>query len=85
MPGASETQSKQVGMGGRRFVHSKKKAPKAADRYRDDYHVQKKRVAEAAESRKEGGHLRTVDQVRKMRIQKEQKKKKNARPSRKRK
>ena len=66
-------------------MHTKKKAPKAPDRFRDDYHVQKKRAADAAESRKEGGNLRTVDQVRKMRVQKEQKKKKNARPSRKRK
>jgi hypothetical protein len=43
-------------------MHTKKNAPKAPDRFRDDYHVQKKRAAEAAESRKEGGNLRTVDQ-----------------------
>ena len=78
-------QTKQGDLRGRRFLHSKRKEPKAPDRYRDDYHVQKKRAAEAAEARKEGGHLRTVEQVRKLRIQKDQKKRKNARPSRKRK
>jgi ATP-dependent RNA helicase DDX54/DBP10 len=69
----------QVGLAARRFKHTKTKAPKAPDRFRDDYHLQKKRAAEAT---KEGSQLRTVDQIRKLRLQKEQKKKKNARPSR---
>jgi ATP-dependent RNA helicase DDX54/DBP10 len=37
--------------GGRRFKHRQEKVPKAADKYRDDYHVRKKRVAEAKEKR----------------------------------
>ena len=83
--GTSETPLNRFGLSGRRFKHTKNRAPKAPDRFRDDYHVQKKRASEAAESRKEGGQLRTVDQIRKLRLQKEHKKKKNARPSRKRK
>ena len=55
------------------------------DRFRDDYHVKKKRATEAAASRNEGDQLRTVDQIQKLRLQKEQKKKKNARPTKKRK
>jgi ATP-dependent RNA helicase DDX54/DBP10 len=66
-------------------MHTKNKAPKAPDRYRDDYQVQKKRAAEAAEARKDGGQLRNAEQIRKMRLVKEQRKKKNARPTRKRK
>ena len=83
--GTTETPLNQFGLSGRRFKHTKNKAPKAPDRFRDDYHVQKKRALEAAESRKEGGQLRTVDQIRKLRQQNEKKKKKNARPTRKRK
>jgi ATP-dependent RNA helicase DDX54/DBP10 len=83
--GTSETTQNQFGLSGRRFKHTKNRAPKAPDRFRDDYHVQKKRAADAAESRKEGGQLRTVDQVRKIRMQAEQRKKKNARPAKRRK
>ncbi|CAA9958511.1 ATP-dependent RNA helicase DBP10 [Pyrenophora teres f. maculata] len=75
-----------------RYKHKAEKAPKQADRYRDDYHVQKKRVAEAKEKRigafKDGGaknELRDVDAVRKNRRVKEQRQAKNARPSKKRK
>jgi ATP-dependent RNA helicase DDX54/DBP10 len=75
-----------------RYKHKAEKAPKQADRYRDDYHVQKKRVAEAKEKRigafKDGGaksELRDVDTVRKNRKVQENKQKKNARPSKKRK
>jgi ATP-dependent RNA helicase DDX54/DBP10 len=54
--------------------------------YRDDYEVQKKKVAKAAELKKDGAtKLRTFDQIRKMRAVQERKKKKNARPSRKKK
>lgn len=83
--GTAETSSNRFGLSGRRFKHTKSKAPKAPDRFRDNYHVQKKRATEATESRKEGSQLRTIEQIHKLRAQKEQKKKKNARPSRKRK
>ena len=77
---------------GRRFKHKSEKAPKEADRFRDDYHVRKKRVEEARQKRigrfKDGGaknELRGVDDVRKQRNIKEKRKEKNARPSKKRK
>lgn len=79
-------------VGGPRYKHKAEKAPKQADRFRDDYHVQKKRVQEAKEKRigqfKDGGaksELKDVDAVRKQRRVKEQRKEKNARPSKKRK
>jgi ATP-dependent RNA helicase DDX54/DBP10 len=78
--------------GGPRYKHKAEKAPKQADRFRDDYHVQKKRVQEAKEKRvghfKDGGaksELKDVDTVRKQRKVQEQRKEKNARPSKKRK
>lgn len=64
-----------------RFKHTKNKAPKPPDRHRDDYEKQKKKAVQASERRNEGGQLRTLDQVRKLRVQKERRKKKNARPS----
>jgi ATP-dependent RNA helicase DDX54/DBP10 len=78
--------------GGRRYKHKAEKAPKQADRFRDDFHVQKKRVQEAKEKRvghfKDGGaksELKDVETVRKQRKVQEQRKEKNARPSKKRK
>ncbi|KAG9186493.1 ATP-dependent RNA helicase [Alternaria panax] len=75
-----------------RYKHKAEKAPKQADRYRDDYHIQKQRVAEAKEKRigawKDGGaksELKDVDAVRKNRKVQENRKAKNARPSKKRK
>lgn len=55
-----------VGRGfGTRYKHKQERAPKEADKYRDDYHVRKKRVTEAKEKRvgtfKDG---RSADQVR---------------------
>ncbi|KAH7349345.1 ATP-dependent RNA helicase DBP10 [Plectosphaerella cucumerina] len=44
-PGAPQLPS------GPRYKHNKETAPKEADKYRDDYHVRKKRVAEAKENR----------------------------------
>ncbi|KAF2813198.1 ATP-dependent RNA helicase dbp10 [Mytilinidion resinicola] len=77
---------------GRRFKHKSEKAPKEADKYRDDYHVRKQRVQEAKEKRvgkfRDGGaknELRGVEDVRKQRKLKERRKEKNARPSKKRK
>ncbi|KAI9732372.1 MAG: ATP-dependent RNA helicase dbp10 [Cirrosporium novae-zelandiae] len=78
-------------MGGNRFRHRQEKAPKEADRYRDDYLTQKKRVANAKEKRigkfRDGtgkNEIRGVEDVRRERNLKEKKKAKNARPSRKR-
>ncbi len=76
---------------GYKFKHKSEKAPKEADKYRDDYHVRKKRVAEARDKRigkfRDGeGSKREVkgaDDIRKAREIKEQKKAKNARPSKK--
>lgn len=77
---------------GPRYKHKAEKAPKQADRFRDDYHVQKKRVQEAKEKRighyKDNGaksELRDVDTVQKQRKVQEKRKEKNARPSKKRK
>ncbi|KAI0813945.1 ATP-dependent RNA helicase DBP10 [Xylaria sp. FL0064] len=77
--------------GGPRYKHKQEKAPKAADKYRDDYHVRKKRVAEAKEKRvgrfRDGDgnkkELKSADDVRKERKLKELRRQKNARPSRK--
>ncbi|KAF2842246.1 ATP-dependent RNA helicase dbp10 [Patellaria atrata CBS 101060] len=72
---------------GKRFKHKAERAPKDADRYRDDFHVQKKRVAEAKEKRigkfKDGtgkSELKGVHDVRKARQLKEKRREKNARP-----
>lgn len=77
--------------GGPRYKHKMVKAPREADKFRDDYHVRKKRVDEARENRvgrfRDGGgdrrELKGASDVRKARQIKEQRKAKNARPSRK--
>jgi ATP-dependent RNA helicase DDX54/DBP10 len=77
--------------GGVRYKHKAERAPKDADKYRDDYHVRKKRVAEAKEKRigkyrdGEGSHreLKGADDIRKARELKARKQEKNARPSKK--
>ncbi|KAI1327521.1 ATP-dependent RNA helicase DBP10 [Xylariaceae sp. FL0255] len=77
--------------GGPRYKHKQEKAPKMADKFRDDYHVRKKRVAEAKEKRigrfKDGEgskkELKNVDDIRKARKVKEQRRQKNGRPARK--
>ncbi|KAI1174620.1 ATP-dependent RNA helicase DBP10 [Nemania sp. FL0916] len=78
------------GGGGPRYKHKQEKAPKAADKYRDDYHVRKRRVAEAKEKRvgrfRDGDgnkELKNADDIRKERKIKEQRRQKNARPSKK--
>lgn len=77
---------------GKRFRHRAEKAPKEADRFRDDFFKQRKKVAEAKAKRigkfKDGtgkSELRSVDDVRKQRQLKEKRREKNARPSKKRK
>ncbi|KZF23126.1 DEAD-domain-containing protein [Xylona heveae TC161] len=79
-------------MPGKQFKHRLEKAPKEADKFRDDYHQRKKRVAEAKEKRigrfKEGEGKREIkgtDDVRKQRELAERRRQKNARPSKKRK
>ncbi|KXX73091.1 ATP-dependent RNA helicase dbp-10 [Madurella mycetomatis] len=79
------------GGGGPRYKHKMEKAPKDADKYRDDYHIRKKRVAEAKEKRvgkyKDGEgsrrELKNASDIRKARQLKEKKREKNARPSKK--
>ncbi|KAF2202731.1 ATP-dependent RNA helicase-like protein dbp10, partial [Delitschia confertaspora ATCC 74209] len=78
--------------GGRHYKHNAEKAPKEADRFRDDYHVRKKRVEEAKQKRigkfKDGSgksELKGVEDVRKQRNLEQKRREKNARPSKKRK
>lgn len=87
--GETETPSSKVG-GGRRFRHKEEKAPKEADKYRDDYHKKKKMVEAAKEKRvgrfSEGKgkmEVRAAEDIRKQRGEKERKREKNARPVRK--
>jgi ATP-dependent RNA helicase DDX54/DBP10 len=75
-----------------RYKHKQERAPKDADKYRDDYHVRKKRVAEAKENRvgrfRDGGgkgEIKSTEDIRKERKLAERRKAKNARPSQKRK
>ncbi|EKG19568.1 RNA helicase ATP-dependent DEAD-box conserved site [Macrophomina phaseolina MS6] len=93
LPRAGETETSSNvshGANGRRFKHKMVKAPKEADKFRDDYHVRKKRVEEAKEKRigrfANGGgknELKGVDDVRKSRALREKRRAKNARPSKK--
>ncbi|KAH8803131.1 ATP-dependent RNA helicase dbp10 [Xylogone sp. PMI_703] len=78
------------GTSGVRYKHKQEKAPKEADKYRDDYHVRKKRVAEAKEKRigrfKDGEgkrEIKSTDDIQKARKLLERRKAKNARPSKK--
>lgn len=77
------------------YKHNKTLAPKPADKARDDYHKQRKRVKAAVEKgvRVKGkqpiynadSEIQSADQVRKAREIKEKRREKNARPSKKRK
>ncbi|KAF4554785.1 ATP-dependent RNA helicase dbp10-like protein [Elsinoe fawcettii] len=91
--GEQEKAGTKFGSEGGRYRHKQTKAPKEADKYRDDYYKRKKQVAAAKErggpaaggpgGKKGGkGELRGVDDVRKLRAQQAKKKEKNARPSR---
>lgn len=85
-PGARDAKG-----GNRHFKHKQERAPKEADKYRDDYHVRKKRVAEAKEKRigkfrdGEGSRkeIKGVEDIRKSRKIQEQRRQKNARPTKK--
>ncbi|CCC11825.1 hypothetical protein SMACR_04806 [Sordaria macrospora] len=95
LPTVGETEKSQLVRnfgaqpGQQRFKHKMEKAPKDADKFRDDYHVRKKRVAEAKEKRigkyKDGEgskrELKTATDIRKARAIAEKKREKNARPA----
>ncbi|OHF02278.1 DEAD/DEAH box helicase [Colletotrichum orchidophilum] len=78
---------------GRQYKHKQEKAPKQADKFRDDYEVRKKRIAEAKEKRigqfKDGAgsrkEIKGVEDIRKARWEKQKRMEKNARPQRNRK
>lgn len=78
------------GGGGKRYKHNEAKAPKEADKFRDDYWKKKKLVAAAKEKRvgkfREGdgkNEVKGIDDVRRARGVKEKRKEKNARPGKK--
>lgn len=93
LPGVGEMERKGnhfASTGSQRYRHNMEKAPKEADKYRDDYHKRKKRVSEAKEKRigrfaegKGRNELKGVEDVRKARKLKSKRREKNARPSRK--
>jgi ATP-dependent RNA helicase DDX54/DBP10 len=88
--GEREAPSAAQNQPGRHWKHKRESAPKEADKYRDDYFKQKKRVAEAKEKRigkfKEGAgksELKGVEDIAKQRKLKELRRQKTGRPSRK--
>lgn len=82
------------GENGQRFKHKQNKAPKMPDKFRDDYHKQKAKVENAVGAGKfvkgynkpgQRQELKSTEQIRKARAEKEKKMQKNARPSKRRK
>ena len=79
--GAAEASS------GPRYRHKQEKAPKEADKYRDDYHVRKKRVNEAREKRvgrfRDGqgnrGEIKGTEDVHRARKEKDRRREKTGR------
>lgn len=79
---------------GKRFKHNKNQAPKAPDKYRDNFYKQKKKVTKAMDEgtevrgfkRKGQGRneLKSVEDIRKSRDVKQKRQDKNGRPSKKR-
>ncbi|KAJ5083371.1 ATP-dependent RNA helicase dbp10 [Penicillium angulare] len=73
--------------GGGRFRHNKQQAPKRADPLRGDYDKMKKKNEAARERQGPGAggksEIRSTDDIRKARNQKQQRRDKNARPSKK--
>ncbi|KAK9356441.1 P-loop containing nucleoside triphosphate hydrolase protein [Lipomyces doorenjongii] len=72
----------------RRYKHKEMKAPKPADRLRDDFKTRSKRFKEAEakgllKNKKTTNELKSTTEIRKMRNLKEKRRQKNARPSRK--
>jgi ATP-dependent RNA helicase DDX54/DBP10 len=90
-PRTGETEKLGGGLGGlgtKRYKHKQERAPKEADKFRDDYHKRKKMVDAAKEKRlgrfkdgKGSREIRGTDEVRKERGKKEKRKEKNARPA----
>lgn len=78
---------------GGRYKHKQLKTPKLPDKHRDDYETQKKKVAKAVErgagvkgyNRPGTNELKSTAQIRKDRLQKENRRQKNGRPTKKRK
>lgn len=77
-----------------KFKHKQNKSPKLPDKFRDDYHKQKAKVENAVSSGKfvkgynkpgQRQELKSTEQIRKARAEKEKRMQKNARPSKKRK
>ncbi|KAF2869847.1 ATP-dependent RNA helicase-like protein dbp10 [Massariosphaeria phaeospora] len=90
--GETETYTRPAPHNGGHYKHKAEKAPKEADRYRDDYHTQKKKVEEAKQKRigkfKDGSgknELKDAKDVQKQRHLEENRRAKNARPTKKRK
>ncbi|KAI4214842.1 MAG: hypothetical protein LQ351_002555 [Letrouitia transgressa] len=93
LPRAGEAEKREgvpLSASGRRFKHRAEQAPKAADKYRDDYHKRKKKVETAKEKNmgrfKDGGNrkeVKGIDALRKQRGLKRRRREKNARPSKK--
>ena len=84
--GQTEANGTNNAGGGPRYRHKSTKAPKAADKFRDDFETRKKKLAgvkekQAADRGKQ--ELRSVDDIRKQRNLQEKRKEKNARPSKK--
>jgi ATP-dependent RNA helicase DDX54/DBP10 len=87
--GEKEAHNANANIPGRKnWKHKQEKAPKEADKWRDDYHVRKKRVAEAREKRvgkfSQGSgksELKGVEDIAKERRLKEKKREKTGRPS----
>ena len=92
IPGALSGPGRRPSVMGKKFVHKSERAPKAPDKYRDDYHKRKKKLMEAKEKGM-GQHkdsrgkdeLRSADAVRKERQAKTKRREKSNRPSKKRK
>ncbi|CAM1511561.1 Fc.00g090740.m01.CDS01 [Cosmosporella sp. VM-42] len=92
LPHVGESEKPGVGHvpSGVRYKHKQERAPKEADKFRDDYQVRKKRVDEAREKRvgrfRDGmgskKELKGLEDIRKARHEKQKKMLKNARPSR---
>jgi ATP-dependent RNA helicase DDX54/DBP10 len=84
-PGEEEGRSNIAAMTrGKKYRHQSTRAPKQADKYRDDYDKKKKKVAAAVERAQDKhgrSELRSVDDVRKVRRLKEKRREKNDRPS----
>lgn len=87
-PRTGETEGKSnavATMQGKKYRHQAMRAPKQADKYRDDFDQRKKKVAAATEREQDQRgkrELRSVDDIRKGRRLQEKRREKNARPTR---